>query len=107
MTTRRTAAAALVRAAGVAGCTRRPAQSRSVTIEGFAYQPAALVISPGDTVVWTNRDIVPHTATARDSVWDSGAMAEGGSWRLSPRSPGRHDYYCVFHPNMRGTIEVR
>jgi plastocyanin len=90
-----------------AGCARRTPEAHSVPIRNFAYQPATLTVAQGDTIVWSNDDIVPHTATARDGSWDSGSVAAGGAWRLVAVTPGRHAYYCVFHPTMQGTIEVR
>ena len=36
----------------------------AVAIHRFAFEPATLTISRGDTVTWTNRDTAPHTATA-------------------------------------------
>jgi plastocyanin len=91
-----------------AACTRRPPpRSHAVTIQNFALRPATLTVSVGDTIVWTNADFVPHTATARDGAWDSKSIDGSGTWRFVARAPGRHAYYCVFHPNMQGTIEVR
>jgi plastocyanin len=79
-----------------------------VTIRNFAFVPATVTVAPGDTIVWANTDFVPHTATARDRLWDSQAIAGSeGTWRLVARTPGRHAYYCVFHPNMQGVVEVR
>jgi len=105
---RATRAAALLAAALLsAACTGRRPQSHTVTIRNFTNAPATLTVAAGDTVVWTNDDIVPHTATARDSAWDSKEIAAGSTWRMVVRTPGRHAYYCVYHPNMQGVIEVR
>ena len=35
-----------------------------------AYGANPLVVLPGQTVVWTNRDTAPHTATSDTLVWD-------------------------------------
>ena len=35
-----------------------------------AYAPAQVSAHVGDTVEWTNEDIVAHTATARNGDWD-------------------------------------
>jgi plastocyanin len=88
-------------------CVRHTPKSHVVTVKDFTFQPPALTVSPGDTIVWTNSDVVPHTATASDSSWDSKTIAAGGTWRLVASTPGNLSYYCVFHPNMKGTIEVR
>ena len=58
-------------------------------------------------MVWTNADFLPHTATARDAAWDSKTIEANAAWRLVAPTPGTHEYYCVFHPNMKGTIVVR
>jgi plastocyanin len=76
-------------------------------MQNFGFTPAELTVARGDTVVWSNTDFVPHSATARNSAWDSKAIEANGSWRLATREAGRYDYYCVFHPNMKGTIVVR
>jgi plastocyanin len=57
--------------------------------------------------VWTNADFVPHTATASDGAWDTKSLDANATSRQVASSPGRHAYYCVFHPNMKGVIEVR
>jgi plastocyanin len=82
-------------------------RTHRVAIENFVFAPPSLVVARGDTVEWTNADFVPHTATARDSAWDSRSIDGHGTWRFVARAPGRHAYYCVFHPNMQGTVEVR
>jgi len=94
-------------AAGASACARRRPKTHTVAIRRFAFQPATLTVAQGDTVVWANGDIVPHTATARDGSWDSASLAADGRWRLVAARPGRHPYYCVFHPSMQGVIEVR
>ncbi len=37
-----------------------------VTIDKVAYGPADISAHVGDTIEWSNKDIVAHTATARD-----------------------------------------
>jgi plastocyanin len=111
----RAPAVALLAAAGALACARdaRDARARHVPrthrveIKNFVLGPASLVVAPGDTVEWVNTDFVPHTATARDSTFDSKSIDGGGSWRVVVRAPGRHPYYCVFHPTMQATVEVR
>lgn len=77
-----------------------------VIIADYAFAPARLVIHPGDTVVWTNRDSVPHTASALNRRFDSGALDPGASYRRRFRAPGRIAYRCAIHPEMRGVIIV-
>jgi plastocyanin len=94
--------------AGVAaGCTLRPPRSHTVDIRSFTFTPTEVAVFAGDTVVWSNADFVPHTATARDAGWDSKSIGASGTWRFVARTAGRHEYYCAFHPNMQAVIVVR
>ena len=80
----------------------------AVDIRDFAYNPATVEISVGDTVTWTNQDTVPHTATGSDpSVLQSGTIAPGASFSQVFDTPGEIQYHCEFHPDMAGTIVVR
>ena len=36
-----------------------------VTIAQFQYAPRAIRVAVGDTIVWENRDIVPHNGDGR------------------------------------------
>jgi plastocyanin len=91
----------------LAACARPAPRLHTVEISGFAYLPATLDVAPGDTVVWINRDAVPHTATRDGRSWDSGSIAAGQTWRLVAASRGSQPYYCAFHPVMRGELVVR
>jgi plastocyanin len=93
-------AASLLALASVA-----PAATLTVTIEGMQFRPATLNARPGDTVVWRNLDVVPHTATAAGR-FDSKAIAPGASWSWTAGSKGRADYACAYHPAMKGTVVV-
>jgi plastocyanin len=76
-----------------------------VQVEGMSFKPAVLTVKPGDTVVWQNKDIVPHTATAAGK-FDSKQIAGGASWSWTARTKGRHDYVCSYHPGMKGSVVV-
>lgn len=100
------AIAALCLAAGCAGAQATAATRHEVEIRGFTYEPARLTVSPGDTVVWLNRDAVPHTATSEGGGWDSGSIPAGGSWEWVVTENASGEYLCTFHPSMMGEIVV-
>lgn len=77
-----------------------------VRVKGFAFLPRALEIIAGDSVVWRNEDIAPHSATAVDGSWDTGAIAKGESAEMTFETPGEFAYVCAFHPHMKATIKV-
>ncbi|PIR82391.1 hypothetical protein COU20_02610 [Candidatus Kaiserbacteria bacterium CG10_big_fil_rev_8_21_14_0_10_59_10] len=77
-----------------------------VTIRDFAFSPAVVRIRAGDTVVFTNEDEVAHTATHTSGVFDTGLLAQGESRAVVFAEAGLYEYYCVPHPNMRGSVIV-
>ena len=42
-------------------------KTHSVRIEGMKFIPERLEVAAGDTVVWTNKDFLPHSVTAREA----------------------------------------
>ena len=79
-----------------------------VTIDNYNFAPGTLTIHPGDTVIWQNKDSVPHTATAVDGKsFDSGAIVPGASWSFIFKAPGTYPYRCSIHPDMRGSVIVQ
>jgi plastocyanin len=74
-----------------------------VDIRGMQFVPPALHVHRGDLVVFTNHDLVPHTATS--SGWfDSGSLSPGQSWTYVIRETVEFDYVCSFHPTMKGQL---
>lgn len=105
----RAGAVVLLACATASGATPAPGAARHrVEITGLRFGPAQLEAAVGDTVIWVNRDVVPHTATRTGPRgWDTGVLARGDSARLVLRHAGAHDYTCTLHPAMRGRIVVR
>ncbi|MER6298059.1 cupredoxin family copper-binding protein [Kitasatospora sp. NPDC001539] len=77
-----------------------------VTIRNFAFEPAALTVSPGQTVTVVNQDSVPHTLTASDKSFDTGTIAAGATGTFTVPQSGTHPYICTIHPFMHGTLTV-
>jgi plastocyanin len=80
--------------------------THTVTVDGSRFEPARLTAHVGDTIVWVNKDLIPHTATAKGGRFDSKAIAAGASWRFKATAKGAVDYGCLFHPTMTGRLEV-
>lgn len=76
-----------------------------VAIRNSEFSPANLTVKAGDTVVWRNYDVVPHTATGR--AFDSGNLDKGQSWRFVARKKGTLSYICTYHPSMKGRVIVK
>jgi LPXTG-motif cell wall-anchored protein len=96
------AVTALVSALGVG-----PAFAQaSVSMEDNFFSPAAVTITVGESVTWTNNGVALHTSTGPG--WDSGAVGPGGSFSFTFNSAGTFDYVCTFHEvlGMVGTVTV-
>jgi len=76
-----------------------------VDIRGMKFEPDALAVSVGDTVEWTNQDLVPHSVTS--AAFDSKAIAPHATWSYVARTGGDFAYNCTFHPMMVAAIIVR
>lgn len=81
-------------------------RSRVVRMRGNSFAPRTLDVTLGDTVVWTNTDIVRHNAV-RSAFFDSGDIRPGERFSWVPTDTGTVRYECTIHTRMRGTIRVR
>lgn len=86
-----------------------PAPTRHVVeISGMKFNPSVLDARRGDTVVWINRDLVPHTATAvKGAAWDTGTILGSDSSSVVLKQEGELEYLCRLHPVMTAKISVR
>jgi plastocyanin len=69
----------------------------------FGALPGGLHV--GDTIVWVNRDIFQHSATATDRSFDVD-LPPGKSARLMLKRAGAVRFSCKYHPGMKGTLSV-
>lgn len=76
-----------------------------IKIAQLAYAPAQVSAQVGDTIEWINSDFIAHTATARNGAWDV-MIPPHASKSIVLKASGTVDYYCRFHPNMTGRINV-
>ena len=79
-----------------------------VRIEGYQYQPAEVTIRAGDSVRWTNHEKrTSHSVLfPRDGGLESERMFPQESWQRRFEKPGRYDYHCGPHPEMKGVVVV-
>jgi plastocyanin len=93
--------------AGMTGeAVRKPATVR-VTIEAMKFSPAGATARPGDTIVWTNSDLVAHTVTSEAGLFDSKLIPPGGTWKYIVKKTGAFEYKCSYHLPMSGAFTVR
>lgn len=77
-----------------------------VSIRGLRFNPPAIAVRTGMTVVWVNDDPLEHTATAADGSFDSGLITPGARWARTFSAPGVIAFACRPHPFMHGSITV-
>lgn len=80
------------------------AQTLRVTIDKIAFSPLEIEAKQGDTIEWINNDVFAHTATVKGGFEVMLPPKKSGS--VIMEKAGTVDYYCRFHPNMKGRIKV-
>jgi plastocyanin len=86
-----------------------------VRIVDFSYRPGRLNLTPGTVVTWTQEDTIPHTVTngtpsaqaTAGSLFDFTFMKVGDTFSFTFAQPGIYPYFCRFHNEQRGIVEVQ
>ncbi|MGC1694967.1 MAG: cupredoxin family copper-binding protein [Pseudolabrys sp.] len=81
------------------------AETIQVTIEKLVFAPTEITAKVGDTIEWVNKDILAHTATATNKDWDV-MIGPKQTAKLVLKKAGSVDFFCKFHPNMKGHVTV-
>ena len=100
------AATLIVCAIGLKAHKRPRPTTHTVTMENMRFQPENVTVASGDTIVWVNKDLVPHTATSKAGGFDSQIIQAGKSWRFTVRKKGDFAYVCTFHPTMTAVLRI-
>jgi len=69
------------------------------------FVPNTVSIKAETIVIWKNDDSAAHTATEAYNSFDTGIVNAGATKSIVFRS-GTHQYYCMIHPWMKGTVVV-
>jgi len=94
------------------GTTGGPAGAASpavppIRIENFRFDPPELVVEKGSVITWVNRDDELHAVISADASFSSPGLDTDVSYAHEFDVPGRYEYWCALHPQMKGTIVVR
>ena len=84
----------------------KPAVRKEVEISGHAFNPSALTIPEGTTVIWTNKDYAPHDVISNTRVFASKRLSKDNTFERTFNTTGTYSYHCSFHPSMKGKIIV-
>jgi plastocyanin len=76
------------------------------------YEPFAVTVDVRKEITWKNLDGFSHSVTSGtpedgpDGVFDSGLISAIRTFSHTFYEPGIYDYYCVYHPWMKGMVVV-
>src|SRR5688500_9002283 len=71
-------------------------------MDKLIFSPVETQAKVGDTIEWVNRDILAHTATATAGDDWNVIIGPNKTEKLVVQKAGTVDYYCKYHPNMKG-----
>ena len=74
--------------------------THTVTIEAMQFKPANLTVTIGDSIVWVNKDMFPHTAMSKEKAFDSLQIDPDKSWTYRAVKKGAVPYICSLHPTI-------
>lgn len=77
-----------------------------VVIDKLKFGPTPTGLRKGDTILWDNRDILRHSATAIDHSFDAD-LQPGRKVKTLLNARGSIAFVCRYHPGMRGMLEVK
>lgn len=85
-----------------------PVKEVTVTIEGFQFKPAEVMLKQGGSVIFINKDSTPHTATPEEGskFTGTGRLTKNQSKKVVFNTVGVQNYFCEIHPSMKGKITV-
>src|SRR5438132_1250978 len=78
-----------------------------VKVDNFSFSPQTITIAAGTTVIWTNRDDIPHTVVSDDKFFKSKVLDTDEKFSFTFDKPGTFGYFCSIHPKMTGKIVVQ
>lgn len=84
------------------------AQSVTVRIEDYRFDPALACVARGGRVTWVNVGAEGHSSTTDSAVegWDSGILSSGEDFTREFERSGEFPYICTPHPFMAGAVRV-
>jgi plastocyanin len=82
------------------------AAGSEVNIDNFAFTPNELTVKAGTTVIFRNRDDIPHSVVGSKGEFHSKALDTDDSFSFTFAKAGTYAYSCGLHPRMQGKITV-
>ena len=77
-----------------------------VAIRNFAFEPAQITVSVGQSLTWQNDDGAPHGLVFKDGTTGIDLLLPGKSFARTFDKPGVYEYACPVHPYMTARVTV-
>ena len=73
----------------------------------YSFSPAAITITKGTQVVWTNMSDAPHTVTSDNGAFNaSNTLMQNDTFKMTFNTAGTFSYHCSIHTYMKATVTV-
>ena len=100
---------ALIASVAASLCLCTPAyaapQVHTIVLDKMKFGPVPAHVRAGDTILWINRDLFRHSATAANKSFDVD-LPPHSQVRMTVKASGTIPFVCKYHPGMRGTLQV-
>ena len=80
-------------------------RTHTVVIDKMKFGPVPANLRVGDRILWVNKDMFRHTATARDKSFDVD-LQPGAKGVSVVRKAGAISVICRYHPGMKVMLKV-
>jgi plastocyanin len=80
------------------------AHTATITVDKLAFGAIPANLRVGDSILWVNRDIFRHSATARGHF--DVDLPTGARRRMLLTKAGTFPFTCRYHPGMKGVLKV-
>ena len=80
-------------------------RTHTVVIDKMKFGAMPANVRAGDRILWINKDMFKHTATAKDKSFDVD-LKPGARGVSVVRKPGAIPIVCRYHPGMRAMLKV-
>ena len=80
-------------------------RTHTVVIDKMKFGAVPANLRVGDKILWVNKDMFRHTATARDKSFDVD-LRPGAKGVSVVRKAGAIPVICRYHPGMRAMLKV-
>ena len=78
----------------------------TLVIDRMKFGPLPANLRAGDSILWVNKDLFRHSATARDGSFNLD-LPPKASGRTVVKRRGAIPFFCKYHPGMKGVIVSR